>query len=197
MRLLQTVATVFFFTTLAACGGSSSSSSDSTYAIGDRGPGGGVVFHVTAGGKHGLEAARQDLIEPLNPGVPWGCSFVDIPGAEQTAVGTGMQNTDDILAGCMETPIAADVAATYVYFGRSDWFLPSLDELELLYAQKDVVGGFSDSCPNFGCSMYWSSSELPGPGPIADNAHVIDFSDGASYGFIKNQMLGVRAIRAF
>ena len=170
-------------------------SSSSTYAIGDRGPGGGVVFYITDNGLHGLEAAPEDQVKPLDPGAEWGCNFTDIPGADGTVVGTGQQNTDDILAGCMDTPIAADIAAGYVLFGVGDWFLPSIDELNLLYLQKGIVSGFSDSCPDFGCSIYWSSSELPSA--LDNNAMAVDFSDGANYGFIKDQMLGVRAVRAF
>ena len=190
MRFLQTVAKIFFFTILsawlAACG--SSSSSGPPYAIGDRGPAGGIVFYITDGGSHGLEDARQDQVKPLDPGAEWGCNLTDIPGADGTAVGTGLQNTDDILAGCMDTPIAADIAAGY----GAGWFLPSIDELNLLYLQKDIVGGFSEGCPDFGCSIYWSSSEF-------DNVNVdaVDFSDGVNYGFIKDQLLGVRAVRNF
>ena len=48
---------------------------------------------------------------------------------------------------------AAQVCANYQSGGYGDWYLPSKYELNLLYQQKAVVGGFAD------CN-YWSSSEV-------------------------------------
>lgn len=118
------------------------------YAIGDVGPAGGIVFQISDAGIHGLEAA------PVDQGAaPWGCGGLTIPGANGTAVGTGKQNTADILAGCNQAGIAAQLAADYSLGGFDDWHLPSRDELNLLYQQKAVVGGFADE-------FYWSSSEF-------------------------------------
>jgi hypothetical protein len=165
------------------------------YMIGQIGPAGGIVFYITNGGLNGLEAAPVDQSIPDAPGVAWGCNETLIAGADGTAVGSGAQNTVDILAGCLDTPIAAEIANGYTLNGFSDWFLPSRDELNELYLQKDIVGGFSEVCPDFGCSIYWSSSELLSL--LDDNAHAVDFSDGVNYGFIKDQLLGVRAVRSF
>lgn len=119
------------------------------YEIGDRGPGGGFVFDVTDGGLHGLEAAPEDQ----SAGVGWGCWPYPIPGADGTAVGTGAQNTADILAECTDTPIAASIAAGYSLNGHNDWFLPSQEELNLMYTNlhQAGLGGFN--------GYYWSSSE--------------------------------------
>ena len=165
------------------------------YVIGQIGPAGGIVFYITNGGLNGLEAAPADQSIPLAPGAAWGCNGTLIAGADGTAVGSGAQNTADILAGCLDTPIAAEIANGYTLNGFSDWFLPSIDELNELYLQKDIVGGFSEVCPDFGCSIYWSSSELFST--LDNNAHAVDFSDGVNYGFITDQLLGVRAVRAF
>jgi hypothetical protein len=188
MRLLQTVTKVFCFTILSAwltaCGSGSDSSGDS-YDIGDTGPAGGKVFDITDGGKHGLEAAPVDQAVPHASGAEWGCRGTLIPGADETAYGTGAQNTADILAGCMDTPIAADIAAGYSLNGFSDWFLPSGDELRIMYFNRGVVGGF-DSNP------YWSSSESSG-----DGAWAHDFRFGFTASAFKDAPFGVRAIRAF
>ena len=77
------------------------------YEIGDTGPAGGIVFYVTGGGLHGLEAAPADLSQTV-----WGCADTVIAGADGTGIGTGAQNTVDILAGCSTRPIAASVAAS-------------------------------------------------------------------------------------
>jgi len=67
--------------------------------------------------------------------------------------------------------------------GYDDWFLPSKDELNLLYLQKGVVGGFA---------YYWSSTEY---GSYA--AWYQYFGDGSQNGNSKFITLRVRADRAF
>jgi hypothetical protein len=137
------------------------------------------VFYVTDGGLHGLEAA------PQNQSAPWGCHGTSIAGADGTAVDTGAQNTADILAGCSESGIAARIAGDYSLNGYADWFLPSKDELYLLYQQKDVVG-------NFATGAYWSSTENN-----SSLAWIHIFSNGNQTYTYKNNTVGVRAIRAF
>jgi len=75
-------------------------------------------------------------------------------GADGTAVGTGEQNTIDIEAGCATAGTAADICANLSLGGYVDWFLPSKDELNLMYTNLKVheVGGFESQ-------DYWSSSE--------------------------------------
>ncbi|MCK5870626.1 MAG: hypothetical protein KAG45_08300 [Methyloprofundus sp.] len=155
------------------------------YSIGDIGPGIGIVFHVTDGGLHGLEAARIDLST-----ADWGCQGTPIDGTN-TSVGTGASNTSSILAGCNASGIAAELADTYIspgYLGgfKDDWFLPSKDELKLLFQQKDVVGGFTDD-------FYWSSSEIT---PFISWAQKFN-NFGHQSIKLKNSTLRVRAIRAF
>lgn len=158
---------------------------EKTYVIGDTGPAGGVVFYVTAFGHHGLEAAPADQAIPFNPGAEWGCVGKTITGADGTAIGTGAQNTADILAGCTESGIAARLAADYTLNGFAGWFLPSKDELNELYLNRAVVGGFASN-------LYWSSSEFSGFGAWSQ-----DFASGGQYDFGKDGAFGVRAVRAF
>ena len=147
------------------------------FAIGDAGPAGGIVFHVTDGGLHGLEAAAVDQVS-----TEWGCYGTTISGANGTAVGTGEQNTADIIAGCSETT-AASVASAY----GPDWYLPSKDELNLLYVQKvaDIVGGFASG-------SYWSSSQYS-----SHHAWVQLFDGGNQEGTFKDFTYRVRAVRSF
>ena len=151
------------------------------YQISNTGPAGGIVFYITNGGLNGLEAAPVDQ----SNGVIWGCYGVDIAGAYGTEVGTGTANTVAIVNGCSEPNFAAKAAADYIYNGYSDWFLPSKDELDLLYQQRNVVGGFTSN-------SYWSSTENDVYGAWNKN-----FNNGAPYGYLKNPMLPVRAVRAF
>ena len=66
-----------------------------------------------------------------------------------------------------------------------DWYLPSKVELNLLYNQNTVVGGFADS-------YYWSSTEL-----FSLYAWYQDFTNGTQNYFDKNLSFRVRAVRAF
>jgi hypothetical protein len=154
------------------------SATGSLYAIGDTGPAGGIVFYITDGGLHGLEAATVDQVS-----TQWGCYGTIISGANGTAVGTGEQNTADLIAGCNETT-AASVASAY----GPGWYLPSKDELNLLYVQKEfgVVGGFASS-------NYWSSSQAN-----SGFAWRQSFGSGLQYdNYSKGSTLRVRAVRAF
>ena len=130
-----------------------------------------------------LEAAPSDQ----STGAEWGCYGVLISGADGTAVGAGEQNTLDIEAGCTTTGTAADICANLSLGGYSDWFLPSKDELNLMYTNLKLheVGGFADY-------VYWSSSE-----GFAVSAWGQGFDDGNQGYYSKNGYRWVRAVRAF
>ena len=129
--------------------------------------GGGIVFYVYDNGQHGLIAATHDQ----NGGAPIRFLGWDIvtgtygsPSSSADGVGVGLKNTAMITAyeGYKDgNPFAASVCNEYsvtaggVKYG--DWYLPSKYELNLLYAQRIIVGGFSSA-------FYWSStasSEIP------------------------------------
>ena len=155
------------------------------YQIGDTGPAGGIVFHVTGCG--GLEAAPEDQ----STGVKWGCIGIELTGADGTAVGTGAQNTADILAGCNESPIAAEIADSYSLNGYKDWFLPSKDELHLMYINLHLngLGGFVEG------PQYWSSSEATN---LSGWLQFFLFDTFVNPNFNgKNDLRYMRAVRAF
>ncbi len=162
---------------IAGCGGSGDSYTE--YAIGDTGPAGGIVFYITDGGLHGLEAAPEDQ----SSSAEWGCYGTEIDGADGTAIGTGAQNTADILAGCSASGIAARVADEYELNGYGDWFLPSKDELNELYQQRAVVGGFTNV-------NGWSSTEV-----TSNLAWLQYFTNGLQINLGKYNALSVRAVR--
>jgi hypothetical protein len=159
-----------------------------TYAIGDTGPAGGWVFHITDGGLHGLEAAPVDQ----SAGALWGCFGTLITGADGSLVGTGAQNTGDIVTWCMDAGIAARIANNYSSNGFNDWFLPSFDELNLMYLNIGQGSAPPVNIGGFAPSSYWSSSEFNG-----DIAVYQAFTSGFQGGSEKNFPRGVRAIRAF
>ena len=80
---------------------------------------------------------------------------------------------------------AINFATDLVDSGFDDWYLPTKNELELVYNQ---IGNFG----NFQPSYYWSSSENGG-----DYAWYVSFSDGPAGNSYKDGALRVRVIRAF
>ena len=134
-----------------------------------------------AGQTHGLIAAASDQ----SVGAEWGCFGTVIPGADGTALGTGNQNTIDIMAGCATAGIAARICGDLALNGFSDWYLPSKDELNKLYINRLVVGGFTSE-------LYWSSSEID-----SNNAWFQFFLNGLQNLDVKSSANHVRAVRAF
>jgi hypothetical protein len=156
---------------------------------------GGIVFYIDVSGEHGLVAAMEDLGQ-----FEWGCYGTDINGnnssvsPELGGIGTGLQNTLEIVSGCSETPIAASEALAYESEGYSDWYLPSRYELVEMYntigngGPEGNIGGFETS----DWPYYWSSSEYNN-----NNARSVLFSNGATYYNGKYSTYRVRVIRAF
>jgi hypothetical protein len=116
-----------------------------------------------------------------------------------THVGAGAGNTAGMLGACTYRPIAASVCADLVLNGYSDWFLPSLGELQLMHSRLHLQG-----LGGFGNDSYWSSSEHiqsfnHGQGWLyLGYTYYVDFSNGNVFygenGYIGRQ---VRAVRAF
>jgi hypothetical protein len=175
------------------------------FAIGDTGPAGGIIFYDDkddgtddiAGARY-LEAAPSD-IDVSGPGntYVWGGYDTAVgPAAQGTAIGTGEANTEAIVAeyGASDPwdntgDYAARLADKYEYGGYDDWFLPSKDELDLMYQNKGAIGGFDSS------EYYWSSSERSeNPSTQAWKQY---FGDGGPSISGKGNYSRVRAIRAF
>ncbi|HTM23858.1 MAG TPA: beta-L-arabinofuranosidase domain-containing protein [Vicinamibacterales bacterium] len=162
------------------------------FTVGDVGPAGGWIFYVNpnhaADGWRYLEAAPVDQ----SAGAKWGCFRTPLNGATGTAVGTGTQNTADILAGCATPGTAAELCAHYSLNGVRGWFLPSRDELLLMYRNLRATGAvdFGDAgvADNF---TYWASSQQ-----TTDMASHVDFADGGRlHSDDKDFPRRVRAIR--
>jgi len=159
------------------------------YALGGTGPAGGLIFYDKGddnGGWRYLEAAP---VSAEWEGRQWGAPGAEVPDANEVAVGAGRRNTDAILSvqGKGDT-FAAQLCAGLTSGGFSDWFLPSKDELDLMYTNlcSRGLGGFQPD-------DYWSSSQ---------NGHswawIQDFRGGLQRsGALKLGSNRVRAVRGF
>ncbi|MDP4014716.1 MAG: hypothetical protein Q8P38_08900 [Candidatus Nanopelagicales bacterium] len=166
--------------------------------VGEPGPGGGTIFYHDAAGGECFEAAPSGWYGGEDQNLAWGtgggaagtCSNQDIPGATGMAIGTGKANTTAITSNtACDTPKkapAAWAAKNYAGGGLNDWFLPSEDELNQLYAQKTTVGGFTV------VDRYWSSSQF-----VARFARFQVFVNGDQNFDSKFFTYRVRPVRAF
>ena len=169
-----------------------------TFAVGDVGPAGGIIFYDR--GRHidgwrWLESASRDLAAPAE----WGANGQNIIGTS-TALGTGRQNTQVIvnhLRQRNEGGRAAELAQNFTQNGFTDWFLPSREELNLMHINLRQRG-----LGNFSSGRYWSSSQ---GGNATHQAWFQNFNTGAqdvsavvgTTILSKSSALLVRPIRAF
>jgi TolB-like protein len=123
------------------------------YKVGDFGPAGGWIFYdkgrITSGWRY-LEAAPSETEFTA----PWG-AYEKTVGGTATGIGTGKRNTEVIvnyLRGIGESGRAAQLCDSLVAEGYDDWFLPSKDELNLMYTNLKAKGK-----GEFGNGYYWSS----------------------------------------
>ena len=159
-----------------------------TYTVGQSALGGKIAYILVSGATGYVDGEQHGLVATsgnTSTSAAWGCQGTTISGADGTAIGTGNQNTIDIMAGCATAGIAARLCGDLVEGGYSDWYLPSKDELNKLYLNKVAIGGFAGI-------NYWSSSEFSN-----NIAWVQFFLNGSITGRDKSNSIYVRAIRSF
>jgi TolB-like protein len=165
-----------------------------TYNIGDFGPAGGHVFYdkgIFSNGWRYLEAAPVETEVMTGQ---WGLNNINL-GGTGTAVGSGKRNTELIVERLRqrgESGSAAQLCVSLNFDGFTDWFLPSKDELDLMYKNLKQRG-----LGNFNDTYYWTSSERSNTGIWMQT-----FSNGAIDGNTTNKSFSnsqypIRAIRQF
>lgn len=160
---------------------------DKELAIGDE-YAGGIIFYLD-GSNGGFVCAKID--QNSGNGIQWSENQNSTTGAIGTAVGTGQANTNAIIndAG-LNSDYAARICGELDLEGYSDWFLPSKDELDLMYQN---LHNATSSIGNFQNNFYWSSTE-----DDAGDAWLQEFnSEGGQYYNSKDAAYMVRAVRAF
>jgi len=170
--------------------------SGKTYKVGDTGPAGGIIFYdrgFAADGWRYMEAAPTDFT------AQWGVYEQNVSGTD-TSVRSGKKNTQlivDRLKQLGESNRAAQICAIMDVNGYKDWFLPSRDELNLMYLnlKQKGLGNFKTTEDRTNWThIYWSSSQ-----DNSDYAWGQNFSSGLlnDGDYSKDYTFSVRAVRAF
>jgi len=154
---------------------------------------GGIIAYVYKSGDpsyipgeiHGLIVYPQKL----GP-APWGCAETIIGGTEK-GLGKGAANTLKIIGGCATPGTAASLCDQLINSGYNDWYLPSEDELDKIFGNKDLILNSSFNGV-FGSFYYWSSTEYNG-----QYARLQSFNEGGHYLTNKNYENYVIAVREF
>lgn len=177
----------------AANAGTASGGGNFTHYIGEE-FGGGVIFHLwkdAQGVEHGLIVDKTDL------GTSQAWSNIT-----QTAIGPaaqtnwdGVNNSNAIVGQAGHTNSAAALCLNSTNGGQSDWYLPSIQEFNMLWNNYYTVARSLTQI--FGASelstdLYWSSSEFD-----LGFAWAFDFFPGDIYAFDKSGAHYVRAVRDF
>ena len=154
---------------------------------------GGVVAYVLVSGDPGYDPSTQHGLviatSYISDQITWDnwALYRTTTGATGTAIGTGLTNTNTIIAsqGGTTTSYAAGLARAYNGGGYSDWYLPSKDELNILYLNKEKIGLLA-------IGSFWSSSEVS-----RTDAWAIRFDTGNWANDNKTGQSYIRVIRSF
>jgi hypothetical protein len=163
---------------------------------------GGVVYYIAPtptdlDGDGKVDIGLICAVEDQSAAINWilgGVTQTTENGNTLTAIGTGQTNTNAMMNQAGYTGGAAQVAEDYSVTDNgvtyNDWFLPSLEELNEMYSQKNSIEAAAGVTP-FGTN-YWSSSENN-----SSKAKSVDMSSGNDSNTNKSSQYSVRAIRTF
>ena len=168
-----------------------------TYRIGDTGPAGGLIFFDkgnNSGGWRYLEAAPVAYETTAQWRHNSGALGEDMPriiGNTPREIGMGYTNTQNIMRHFNQHGggfgLAIQVCNELVVNGFSDWFLPSLDELNFMYGNlnRRGLGGFRNE-------WYYSSTIVNNGFPAR-----VNFANGEPSEGDSGTSRRVRAVRRF
>jgi hypothetical protein len=175
--------------------------------VGDTGPAGGIVFYDAGPRSSGDRYFEVGPVETEVAGVPWkpltfndkqtplyigtASASAKVQRMLAKAFGMGEANTSKIVQRYRGGNYPARYASTLVFGGFDDWYLPSKEELRLVYRN---LGAVVPRLGNFGKSFYWTSSEYD-----LNNAWTVNFKDGQEFDrekwLVPNADTGLKAIR--
>jgi uncharacterized protein (TIGR03437 family) len=157
--------------------------------------GGGYLYYLLQPGDPGYKAGEAHGLVVINSAAEntknskWMHKPHKLIGTS-IALGTGNSNTNSIIGGQGTPPVDGLVYAVkycydMVWAGYSDWYLPSKDELNKLYLNRDEITGLTDN-------YYWSSSEQS-----VNEVWIQSFITGVQSTYEKGGNLLVHPIRSF
>ncbi|MEE9429413.1 MAG: DUF1566 domain-containing protein [Melioribacteraceae bacterium] len=175
-----------------------SGSGGTTYAIGDFAQG-GIVFWVDETAQHGLVCTKEEQ----NGGsrIRWGAGTYTHTMAKGNGPLSGEMNTTIIIANqgigdgtTYAARVCSELEVTEGGKTYGDWYLPSKQELNLMYINKASIKttAQANSGLDFQDNYYWSSTE--------ENtvlAWLQFFTNGSRFSSNKAGLRYVRAVRAF
>jgi hypothetical protein len=177
---------------------SSNSVSISQHYIGEE-FGGGVIFHLwkdSQGVEHGLIVDKTDLSD-LSTAQVWSNIDQTLIGPSAQSSWDGLSNSNTIVGQAGHTSSAAALCLNSTNGGQSDWYLPSVQELNMLWNNYYTVARsltqISSATQLHLMTPYWSSTESD----VNAGAWGFNFDDGSANDFGKNATYSVRAVRAF
>ncbi|PCJ67450.1 MAG: hypothetical protein COA58_03785 [Bacteroidetes bacterium] len=150
--------------------------------------GGGIIFYVDKTKRHGYIATPFDQ----STGIIWGEYGVKVPTNLRTD--SGKVATDKIIKTLGVGSYAARLCYDLELNGYSDWYLPNKWQLDKLWTQRKIVGGFTLDEDDGKESTYWTSNDhktYPG------DAWSMRFRHGTKRPDDKRKLFRVRAIRSF
>ena len=155
--------------------------------------GGGIVVGVFVEG--GVNKALVASLTNLTPSIPYTITAYQAIaiGATARSFSDGLTNTNAIIAQTLlpaTTAYAAGRARLFADGGFSDWYLPALWELNMLYNSSTVVNRVLGATNGMLNMIYWSSTEA-----AANSSSVLIMSDSSQYNNSKAGNLSVRAVR--
>ncbi|MCH7987580.1 MAG: DUF1566 domain-containing protein [Planctomycetes bacterium] len=169
-----------------------------SYAVGDFAQG-GIVFWVDETGQHGLVCAKTDQSISMR----WHAGTDGNTRAYGDGPYSGEMNTSIIISrhgsigddgATYAARVCAELQVTEGGKTYGDWYLPSKQELNLMYQNKAAIDATATANGGvaFATNYYWSSTEFD-----FSLAWIQHFNNGGQYNGFKNVTSYVRSVRAF
>lgn len=157
--------------------------------------GGGIVLHIfqpnekgyIPGETHGIIVAEKDLHGLRS----FGLIGVNLTGITSSDIGYGKSNTEAIIEAYPDSASAAKFCSEVKINYYDDWYLPSINELNLIFEKRQSLGTFSADYT----SHYWASTAYDDAN--SSGAFSRFFSTSAICIKNRNELFHIRPVRYF